>query len=133
MRACPRRLACSLESGAIDEQRSPIKVNEFATGWPHDRLARHLVHIVPALPQCRPHVPRAPADHSGCTFGVFWLRRCTWYVHRQHVRLQGIATATVITVDGELDGACAVEQTPAAHDLCAGFPSEAQPHINEPY
>jgi len=57
------------------------------------------------------------------------LPRGLWRVHGELVRPETIEGTALMTIEGELDDISGRGQTQAAHDLCAGIPSEQKQHM----
>lgn len=62
-------------------------------------------------------------------FQEFRLANGTWNVAGERVRPQDIHNTALLTIEGELDDISGAGQTQAAHDLCAGIPSEHRQHL----
>ncbi|MDN3921661.1 polyhydroxyalkanoate depolymerase [Roseateles violae] len=69
-------------------------------------------------------------DTIKTVFQDFALVNGTWVVDGEPVRPQDIRGTALLTVEGELDDISGAGQTRAAHELCAGIPSEHQYHYD---
>lgn len=69
-------------------------------------------------------------DTIHTVFQDYSLVNGTWEVDGQLVRPQDIRTTALLTVEGELDDISGAGQTRAAHELCAGIPSDRQFHYD---
>jgi len=57
------------------------------------------------------------------------LPRGTWQVGGRRVAPEDITTASLFTIEGELDDISGLGQTEAAHELCTGIPDERKRHL----
>jgi poly(3-hydroxybutyrate) depolymerase len=57
------------------------------------------------------------------------LPRGQWHVKGQRVAPEAITSTALLTIEGELDDISGVGQTRAAHELCAGIPSDRKRHL----
>ena len=57
------------------------------------------------------------------------LPRGTWHVGGRRVAPEDITTASLFTIEGELDDISGLGQTEAAHELCTGIPAERKRHL----
>jgi len=69
-------------------------------------------------------------DTIKTVFQDFALVQGTWEVKGQRVRPQDIKTASLLTIEGELDDISGAGQTRAAHELCSGIPKARQFHYD---
>lgn len=65
-------------------------------------------------------------------FQEYELARGVLQVHGRPVRPQAIRRTALLTVEGERDDICALGQTLAAHDLCAGIRPYMKSHYVQP-
>ncbi len=57
------------------------------------------------------------------------LPRGLWHVGGELVAPEAITSASLLTIEGELDDITGLGQTQAAHDLCSGIPANQKRHL----